>query len=196
MTRWALVAGVAGLLRLGGGWYLLSSADGDPEANQEPPVRYWHCPKCGLEMTCPPGQEDAETLCLHCIHDKVAFQVVTRAQGQGAVLPVGHSRWVLGVGAGLAILLAAAVMALSRAQKTARVPKEERLHHCRCPGCSRKVRYPQSQAGCRMTCPDCNVAFALPAGNGQTLAPGQQEEIAQWGQQLLRERAAKPRRPR
>ena len=89
MTRWALVAGVAGLLRLGGGWYLLSSADGDPEANQEPPVRYWHCPNCGLEMTCPPGQEDAETLCPHCIHDKVAFQVVTRAQGRGAVLPDG-----------------------------------------------------------------------------------------------------------
>jgi hypothetical protein len=196
MSKWALLAGVAVLLLLAGGWYLLSPADRDPDDNGEPPVRTWHCPKCGLEMPCPPGREDTETLCPHCVHEKVAFEVVTRPQGRSAVLPDGPNRVVLGVSVGVLALLAVAVLVLGRAPKAWQARKEEPFHHCRCPGCSRKMRYPQSLAGCMMTCPDCDTAITLPAGDAQTRAPGRQQDVALWQEQLLRQRAARKKPPR
>jgi hypothetical protein len=196
VSKWALIAGMAVLLLLAGGWYLLSPADGNPEDNGEPPVRTWHCPKCGLEMPCPPGQEDTETFCPHCIHEKVALEVVTRARGPGAVLPDGPTRMVLGVGAGVLVLLAGALLALDRARKARQARKEEPVHRCRCPGCSRRLRYRQSQAGCTTICPDCNTSLTLPAGNVQTRAPARQQDLAVWHQQLLRELAARKKPPR
>jgi hypothetical protein len=109
MRKWILIGCLALLLLLAGGWYLASRSSGEELA-----VPYWHCPNCGLEMTCSPGQEDRVTLCPRCIHEKVAFEVVTRRPGHGG-LPGGVNGYVLAAGAGVMALLALAVWVGSRA---------------------------------------------------------------------------------
>jgi hypothetical protein len=123
MTKWMLVGGVALVLLLAGGWYLYPPGGGDAGEDEEPAVHLWHCPNCGLEMTCPPGQEDKVTMCPRCVHEKVAFEVVTRRPGRG-VLPVGVNGYLLAAGAGLVAVLALAVWLGGRVRQGRAVRRE------------------------------------------------------------------------
>jgi hypothetical protein len=121
MMKWALVGGVALVLVLAGCWYLYSPAGGEPGEDEEPEVHLWHCPNCGLEMTCPPGQEDRVTMCPRCSHEKVALEVVTRRPGRGG-LPLGVNGHLLAVGGGIVAVLGLGVWLGSRVRHGSRAP--------------------------------------------------------------------------
>jgi hypothetical protein len=105
MRKWILIECYALLLLLAGGWYLYSPTVGNSGEGEEPAGRFWHCPNCGLELPCPPKQEDKVTLCPHCIREKIAFEVVTHRSDRWG-LPVGVNGYLLVAGASLLAVLA------------------------------------------------------------------------------------------
>ena len=192
----ALILVVAGGLLAAGGWYLLSPADEDPGAAGEDTVYYWHCPNCGLEMTCPPGREQEVTLCPHCARENVAFEVITHPTGLAGGLPRGPGTTLAVLAMSVAALLAVAVFVLGRWGQGKEARDGDPAHSCHCPGCSQRLRYAQSQAGRKARCRACNEEFVFPAPGPQTAAPGLPEDVAAWQQKFLRQRASRKRRPR
>jgi hypothetical protein len=56
------------------------------------------------------------------------------------------------------VAVAAAVWAYLRF----RTPTEEPVHHFRCPGCQRRLRYRARQAGHKGQCPNCGRGLTFP----------------------------------
>ena len=192
-----VIAGVALVLVLvvAGGWYLLSPADEDADEGDADEVHYWHCPNCGLEMTCPPGREDEVTLCPHCANEKVAFEVITHPKGLAGALPRGPAAALVVLALSMAVLLAVTAVVLGRRGRSTETRNEAPTHWCHCPGCSQRLRYAQSQAGRKAHCRVCNEEFVFPAPTHQTAVPGLQEDVAAWQEKFLRRRASRKRRP-
>ena len=195
MSKRLLIAGVALVLALAGGWYLLSPA-GEDEDDGADAVHYWRCPNCGLEMPCPPEREDEVTLCPHCVQEKVAFEVITHPKGVAGALPRGPGAVLVVMAGSVTALLAVAVFVLGRGRQGNEARNEDPSHWCRCPGCSQQLRYAQSQAGRKAQCRVCGEEFVLPAPGPQTAVPGLQEDVAAWKEKFLRRRASRKRRPR
>ena len=197
MSKRLVIAGVALILVVvvAGGWYLLSPADEDAGADGEDEVHYWHCPNCGLEMTCPPGKEDEVMLCPHCAPEKVPFEVITHPKGLAGALPRGPGAVLVVLALSVTALLAAAVFVLGRVGQGKEARSQGPTHWCRCPGCSQRLGYAQSQVGRKAQCRVCNEEFVLPAPGPQTAPPGVQEDAAAWQEKFLRRRASRKRRP-
>jgi hypothetical protein len=120
---------------------------------------YLYCPECGLEMTCPPGDEDKATFCPHC--GVTRRMEVHSYSFSGGGPGFRASRLVLAVGFGVPIALSVAVYLLGRRQASrgqAAVVKHGKIA---CPFCGHKLSAAPFGSGSTAVCPVCTERFVV-----------------------------------
>lgn len=144
------------------GWYLFApSFEPEPGDEDEGGTKYWYCPQCGLEMTCPPEKVNEVTPCPKCVHDGVKFEVhnYSRANGEGPAKDTDPVvKFLFFLPATLVVLLF-----ISTQMRSVRfAPSRGKNFIFSCPACEHPVRYQQPEVGTNGICPDCGEQFIYP----------------------------------
>jgi hypothetical protein len=164
-----------------GGWWVFQPQGEDPQANAEPFV-YGYCPRCGLEITLPPGARFDPPRCFRCDRkDAPLFKISARPRDAfsfEALVPDGR---VLAVAIGVLSLLGLALFLARRNQKAA---TEAPLLSLRCPVCSHRLRYRPDQVGQHGVCPSCKEPVKYPVARRCEEVADWVEGLAQWSKEI------------
>jgi hypothetical protein len=172
------------------GWGLPCVLRGQQPADREP--KYWLvCPRCGLEMTCPPEWVKTGCMCPRCGRTDAHMDVTTSPPSREGEASGGGSRVVRWLAITVAVLLAAAWVAMKCIQAAQARADRDDLRPSPCPVCGAILKYRETDAGLTVTCPAC--------GEKVTYNPPQEEEapgpesgtLEAWRQAMKRARAAR-----
>lgn len=123
-------------------------------------VRYLYCPECGLEMTCPPGDEDKATFCPHCGKSR-QMEVHSFSLNGGGGPGFRANRTLLAVAFGVPIALAVLVYLLRRLQARREREVEADTRQIACPACGHELSTAIFGPGSTAVCPECAERFVV-----------------------------------
>jgi DNA-directed RNA polymerase subunit RPC12/RpoP len=184
----ALGAGLVVVLGVAAGYWLVQSSRGPEATGQGQAEKWYHCPRCGLELPCPPGFEERVVFCSHCGSAKSVMEVRARAWAPGGFLAGRGSKLVPAIVIGVAALLAVVLLLASLVRKGAKASQRESADAasvCRCPGCGRRLHYRRSQAGRRAACPACDAPVVFPPYDDDPVRAWQ-KSLVTWAQRTAR----------
>jgi hypothetical protein len=149
----------------------------EPEGER---VLYWHCPNCGLEMTCPPREGAKVTPCPHCARQGVNFEVQDHPQGKGGPPPGLDGRLLPKVMLSVLVFLVAALLAFGRLRPSSRAPREVLVSSVACPAYGHRMSYREAQANTSGTCTVCEETFVYPPVKTRAAVCKEQQEVSRW----------------
>jgi hypothetical protein len=178
------------------GWYLFGPApERDVVDEDEGGTKYWYCPKCGLDMICPPEKVDKETLCPRCTHDGIKLEVNSYSHTNGA--PPGESDPVIKILLFIPAILAVLLFVSTQLRGVHFAPARGKSFVFPCPACEHPLRYQQADIGHNDVCPVCKEPFIYPdldARPRRSRRSQNNEEAQAWLDELKKGRKNKDRR--
>jgi hypothetical protein len=183
------------LLGFGVGLIALTAATARPRRQAEAPDRplqaqwYLYCPECGLEMTCPPGDEERATFCPRCSM-KRRMELNRFSRGSDGGPRPQANRAMIVAAFGVPVVLALIVYAVGWVRAKREQTPEGESRRAACPGCGHKMTTAVFAPGSTAACPVCREQFVVP---GQRRAPDNEHGAREWGAWLGSELTKKRR---
>jgi len=177
----ALGAGLMVLSCAAAGYRLVQSSRA-LEASAQGQTEFWyHCPRCDLEMTCPPEFEHRVAFCPRCGSAKSVMEVNNHPGAPGGFLTSRRNKLVLAIVIGVPALLAVtfllATLGSTRA-KAAAPESADASNVNRCPSCSQQLYYDAFMVGRPAACPACQAPLARP--------PHDRDKVRAWQRSLVK----------
>ncbi len=186
--RWVKRLALLAILALG--WGLPCLVQGQTPAEQQPGPQYWlYCPRCGLEMTCPPDLVKEGCICPRCARRDVRMQVTTSPPSQAGESSSNGSPVVRWIALGLAATMAVAWAILKRHQ-AAQAQAANDLRPASCQVCGATLKYRECDEGLTGTCPTCGETVQYISAESEEPVPDS-KDLKEWHEAMKRARRAR-----